>query len=159
LDQRDKKRKKISLAKRKEQEELRRRRKSGKSMELRRMNRLYKNSGYKQLGFKNLHPGLRRRFFSKCILEGATSVGKLRYFMWATLNGKIDQEKLEKSLENELLENLPIEDDRSFPRNLSINRIPYKLHDEFKRWCKLRGYTISGRLKDMIVAYIKGAIE
>lgn len=118
----------------------------------------YPDDTYKQVILKNIHPTLRARFLSKCAEEEATMAGKLRYFMWACMNNKIDDVKL-----NELMAGLTIlKVFGPIPKNTShifcINYVPLTLHKGFKQWCLIRGYTMSGKLKQLMIAHLKGVV-
>ena len=130
-----------------------------KTMEWGRVRRRYPDSEYKQLTLKNIHPELRIRFNTKCISEGATTVGKLRWFMWACINDRIDDAAVNQAVisGNMLEEYGPIP--KKMPHEFSMNLIPEELHLEFKQWCSLRGYTISGKLRQLMVCYIKGILD
>jgi hypothetical protein len=104
--------------------------------------------------FKNLHPDLRRRFYAKCVSEGITVIGKLRYFMWASIKGKI-KPKI-GGLDISFADTDSLKD---IPHIISIGGVPSKLHTEFKKYCNLRGWKISERLRDLIISYLKGEIE
>lgn len=125
------------------------------SIERNQVHNLYPDVPFSQIFFRNVTNDLRLRFITKCQKNGLTGVGKLRWMMKACVDGKLNDAEITQKLKKDDFGLVPQKRKQKSPFTWQV---PLTLHREFKGWCSVRGYTLTNKLRELMIAYLKGII-
>jgi hypothetical protein len=158
VDKRIKKRKQEVQTRRNEKAKAKRKHQA-KSLEFGLLQKKYPDSKFVVLVVKDVHPDLKIRFQRKCKDEGFTMSGKSRRLALNVMSGKINDAEMQQALGGFD----PVAGFGRFPRNactmMTMSYFPEKVHNKFLAWCRVRGVRASWKMKQLMVAYIKGYVK
>lgn len=121
------------------------------------LKRLYPNVKMRGICLRNIPGGLREQFHAKCTQEKVTVGGKIRWLMWASVNNLFDEKEI-NAVMSDLGPLVKLLEARIETKAATHNSIPAPLREDFKRWCVIRGTTMGGRIRQLMIAYVKGVI-
>jgi hypothetical protein len=131
----------------------------GRSLEWRTLQEQYPETLFKFLIIKKVHPDLRFRFRAACAADGFSMSGKVRKLIADFVEGKIDN----YDLENKMHGINPIKIFGEFPpgvkQTMTFCHIPRVIHLKYRKWCALRGISMSWKTKQLMVALIFGHLK